>query len=223
MRLLACGLVCLLSIQRVSAQDAEQMKVWAEAIKPERLKLIACLSDFVDRSKAQKMPDEDFKRALPKACLVEFEELQKAFLARIPTPGVEGAQREELVVGAIRMLFVPVYNEFSGHFPYRYSLKDAVNRAGPTPEDIALKSAKEKYSGCLAQAAADARKASMSAEHFKNSLSNVCTAQADAVHLAELSVWDTYARPPSNRDAAGKRAIAIAKMNAVKQYTDGSK
>jgi hypothetical protein len=210
------------------AQDAaEDTRKWATLTttltKPERLTLIACLSDLVDRSKAEGMSDAEFKSTLPKACPHEFEKYQKAILERTPPPGIEGSKREEVVAWAVRIMIVPIYNEFSEVVPYRYRLRDLANRIDPTPEDIASKSAREKYSECLSKAAVDAKTTGMSTDDFKKSLDTACATEADSVHQAALSVWDTYARPPRNRDAAGKLAIKLARMNAVRQYDTGLK
>jgi len=228
MRPLICGLLFFHLIECAFAQDAtDEITKWgmltATLTKPERLKLIACLSDLVDRSKAAGMSDVEFKSTLPKACPHELEELQKVILERMPPPGIEGSKSEELATRAARILFIPIYNEFSGEVPYRYRLRDMANRTGPTPEDIASKLAKEKYSECLSRAVVDAKTTGTSADDFKKSLDAACATEADAVHQAELNVWDTYARSPSNRDAAGKLAINLARMNAVRQYSDGSK
>ena len=37
-------------------------------------------------------------------------------------------------------------------------------------------------------------------------------------HQTELRLWETYAAPPKNKDAAGKVVINLAKMAAVRHY-----
>jgi hypothetical protein len=223
MRLLTFAIAFLVSTTCALSLDIN-LKEQANLIKPERTKLIACLSDVVDHSKAQGMTDAEFKETLPKSCPNQREELRKAFLDRIiPALKVDDSKGEELATGATQLLLIPIYNEFSGQVPYRYRLKDAEKAETPTPEDIKFKSAKEKYFECLSKFATKSKADGTSADDFKKSLNGACLEEAKAVHQAELRVWETYVRPPTNRDAAGKVVISLAKMAAFRQYGEASK
>ncbi|MBO4225090.1 hypothetical protein [Bradyrhizobium neotropicale] len=156
-------------------QDVNDLEKWDATLKSERRDLIVCLSDLVDRAKAQGMPDAEFKSTLGKACPGEFERLQKAFLERVPMPGIEGNKREEVAAYARRVLLIFIYNEFSGNFPYRYRLIDRLKGIGPTAEDIAFKATRQQYSECLSKVAIDARTVGMSADAFKDSLASACS------------------------------------------------
>jgi len=165
------------------------------------------------------MTNVAFEEALPKSCPNQREEFRKALLERIiPVLKVDQSKGEELATGATQMLLTPIYNEFSGQAPYRYRLKDAEKAETPTPEDIEFKSAKETYSSCLSKFATKSKADGTSADDFKRSLDGACFEEAKVVHQAELRVWETYVRPPTNKDAAGKVVISLAKMNAVRQY-----
>src|SRR5258708_7698942 len=148
MRLLIFAIAFLVATRCAFALDIERKEL-AELIKPERATFIDCLSDVVDRSKAQGMTDAAFEEALPKSCPNQREELRKAFLDRIiPALKVDHSKGEELATGATQLLLISIYNEFSGQVPYRYRLKDAEKAKTPTLEDIEFKSAKETYSSC---------------------------------------------------------------------------
>jgi hypothetical protein len=223
MRLLTFAIAFLVSTTCAFSLDINP-KEQADLIKPERTKLIACLSDLVDRSKAQGMTDAAFKEALPKSCPNQREELRKAFLDRIiPALKVDDSKGEELATGATQLLLIPIYNEFSGQLPYRYRLKDAEKETTPTAEDIEFKSAKETYSACLSKFAAKSKADGTSASNFKKSLNEACLEEVKAVHQAELRVWETYVRPPTNKEAAGKVAISLAKMAAFREYGEAPK
>jgi hypothetical protein len=174
MRLLTFAIAFLVSTTFAFSLDINRKEL-ADRIKPERSKLIACLSDVVDRSKAQGMTDAAFKEALPKSCPNEREELRKAFLDRIiPAFKVDDSRGEELATGATQLLLIPIYNEFSGQRPYRYRLKDAEKAKTPTPEDIEFKSAKETYFECLSKFATKSKADGTSADDFKKSLDGAC-------------------------------------------------
>lgn len=220
MRFLFLG-VFLCSTACVYAQDFDFKAIEAQALllKPERIAAVMCLSDVVDRAKAQGSTEAEFKEALSKSCLEEREALRKALLDRlVPVLGIEPGKREDVAAFASQQLLIPIYNEFTGRSPYRYRLKDAERAKTRTPEDLALNASRESYGGCLAAFAANARASNVSSDDFRRSLNRACLAEAEAVHQAELRVWDTYASPPPNREAAGRTAITIAKTNAVQEY-----
>ncbi|MCK1542484.1 hypothetical protein IVB12_11115 [Bradyrhizobium sp. 179] len=225
MRTSLCGLLfSLWGGCAALGQDAKEIERWAATLSSERVDLVVCLSALVDRAKAQGISETEFKNLLAKSCQGEFERLQKAILERVSTPGIEGTKRDELAVAAGRLLLIPIFNEFSGKVPYRYRLIDRLKgRISPTVEDIAFKAAKEDYSECLSKAARDARAAGISVDAFKDSLGSVCLQESEAIRRAELAVWDTYARPPQNRDAAGNIWKRSAQMNAVRQFSDNAK
>jgi hypothetical protein len=220
MRLLILALL-LCSTACVHAQDFDIKAIEEQALllKPERTAVVMCLSDVVDRAKAQGSAEAEFKETLLKSCLDEREALRKALLDRlVPVVGVEPGKREDVAAWASQQLLIPIYNEFTARSPYRYRLKDAERAKTRTPEDLALKASRENYGECLATFAANARAGNVSSDDFRKSLNRACLAEADAVHQAELRVWDTYVNPPSNREAAGKTAITIAKTNAAQEY-----
>jgi hypothetical protein len=226
MRVLIFAIASFVSTTCVHSQDVnlKQLQEQTVLIKPETAKLIACLSDVVDRSKAQGVTETAFKEALFQSCPNQREELRKAFLDRIiPTLNVDEKKTEELATWAAQLPLVPIYNEFTGQVPYRYRLKDAEKAKTPTPEDIEFRSAKEMYTACLSKLATNAKVEGTSADDFKKSLNGVCLEEAKAVHGAQLRVWETYASPPTNKDAAGKVVISLAKMAPVRQYGEASK
>jgi hypothetical protein len=152
MRLLTISIVFLVFTRCAFALDRDAIEERAMLLRPERAGLIACLSDVVDRATAQGMTADEFKETLPNSCPNQREEFRKAVLDRmIPTLNVDSDKGEELATWATQLLLIPIYNEFSGQVPYRYRLKDAEKAKTQTPEDIAFKSAKEKYYECLSK------------------------------------------------------------------------
>jgi len=226
MRLLTLAILLFGSTAPVHAQDIDikALEAQAQLLKPERSALVICLSDAVDRAKARGLSDAEFKETLLKSCLDEREALRKAVLDRLVSVlGVEPGKGEEVSAWAAQLLLIPIYNEFSGRMPYRYRLKDAERAKTPTPEDIALRSTKEKYSECLSTFARNSASVGASPDDFRKSLDGTCLEEAEAVHQAELRVWDTYVRPPTNRETAGRTAIRLTKDAAVRQYRPAAK
>src|SRR4051794_7426906 len=128
MRVLTFAIASFVSTTCVHSQDInlKELQEQAVLVKPETAKLIACLSDVVDRSKAQGVTEGAFKEALVQSCPNQREELRKALLDRIiPTLNVDAKKAQDLATWASQLPLIPIYNEFSGQVPYRYRLKDA--------------------------------------------------------------------------------------------------
>lgn len=231
MRRLSPAIVFLILVDCAFAQDVATQEARAKLVQPEMTNLVVCLSDVVDRSKARGMSRAEFEKVLPNSCPDEFRAFRQANLERLipliekdyPTSKMDARKREELVTFASRAILVPMFNEFSGHSPYRYRMKDAEKRKTPTTEDLAHAAAKQEYTACLARFAETSRAAGVSADKFKSSLDNACGPEADAVSHAERRLWDTYVNPPANRDAAGRIFINTIKMATLRKYSEVAK
>lgn len=219
MRLSSVAIILLLSSPHAWTQDGKAIKERFTLVKPERDVFVTCLSNLVDRAKSEAMSEVEFKGAWSRACINEREAFRKALLDKVAEDlGPDPSKREAMADWLIKLLFVPILNEYSGTSAYRYRLKNAEKAKTPTPDDLAITSAKQLYAECLATLGERSRIIRLSEDEFRTSLDRECLAEADSVRKAELQVWRTYERPPRNLEAAGKLAIRNAKAKAQHSY-----
>lgn len=225
--LLSIALIFSLASASAQAQQGAfepteaDLKAVVEQSAPQREAFIICLSDMVDDSRARGVDEDAFIQAFPATCPSQRDAYRKALadqLMRFAT----GADHDRIVTGLTNLIYIPLANEFIGHSPYRYRLKDQPKNPSETPEEGARSQAIYAYQSCVTSLADEARLANQPSSDFRAALENACLQEAEAVRQAEAKFWATWAKPPSP-ETAGRSFIRHAKSLALRRHSAGGK